>query len=383
MLLFLIACSGDVADTSTEETPDSVDACVSAWADQITAPDEAGPDTQIHGTSVFDGENVWVAWSLPNDFNTFDIWMARYGCDGALQLGPMTVTDGPDNELDPSLAVSGDRLLMAWTSSTTHSSNNLDIRYQVFDLAGAPVSDAGDLQAERAGVVVTGNATLPRVASRADGFVLAGSWGHDDAPAFQAFSVLLDRDGNVIGDAADAELDVEHSQTAVDVAMHGESVVLAWQEDSTSSTSPVSWWSDGGVVAKLGEPAARPTLTVAAEGVWAAWDSDDGTVWLQPPLGEAVALSLPGFSHSPRLSAAGDTVVLLTMSIEDGIYNSLHLSTVDESGVVATLPLDTVGTPSVYGVDVTLIDQSHALVVWQDGENPAFRLRAQWLTLSL
>lgn len=378
MLLLLLACKGSPEDTGAIED-DALSDCLAQWSDQVTEPDLSGPDTQIHGTSAFDGSGVWIAWSRPNDSSTFDIWLTRLSCDGTTDVAPLAVTDSPDNELDPSIVASGDRLLVAWSTST---SGGLGIRHRLYDLTGAPLTEPADLAASRDGVPVTGNASSPRLAALSDGFLLAGFWGHDDATAFQAFSVELDLDGSVRGEAADAELDTDYGQTAVDVAVMDDAAILAWQEDSTTSTAPAAWMAAAGEAATaLGEPGARPAVAATGSGIWSAWDTDSGTVWLRPPSGADLSLDLGGLSHSARLAPRGDGVVALTMTIDDGIYNALHLSTVEADGTIRTVALETVAAPSVYGVDVTMVGEDHAVVVWQEGDSPAFRLRAQWVTL--
>ncbi|MFT5680308.1 MAG: hypothetical protein ACI8RZ_001214 [Myxococcota bacterium] len=379
MLLFLFACNGSPDDTGPIDD-DALSDCLSVWSDQLTEPDIDGPDTQIHGTSAFDGGGVWVAWSRPNDASTFDIWLTRVGCDGTTDIAPIAVTDSADNELDPSIIVSGDRLLVAWSTST---SGGLGIRHRLYDLTGIPLTPTTDLAASRDGVAVTGNASSPRLAALSDGFLLAGFWGHDDAPAFQAFSVELDLDGAIRGEATDGELDADNGQTAVDVAVSGGGdVVLAWQEDSTTSTAPIAYQADAGESATLlGSPGARPAVAIATSGTWSAWDTDDGTVWIRPPSGADFALDLDGFSHSARLAPRSDGVVALTMTVDDGLYNALSLSSITADGTVSTIALDTLAAPAVYGVDVTMVGADHAVVVWQEGDSPAFRLRAQWVTL--
>lgn len=383
MLLLLLACSGAPDDTSTATTDENsaaVQACIDAWSDQLTEPDSEGPDTQIHGTATFDGAQIWVAWSRPNDFNTFDIFLSQLGCDGSVLIDPIAVTQGEDNELDPVLSVSGEHLLIAWTASTQSSS--LAIRYRLYDLSGQPLTEAITLAAERSGEVVTGNATLPRLAALPEGFVLAGSWGHEDAAGFQAFAVELNTDGSLRGEGQDAELDPDFSQTAVDVTVHEGSTVLAWQEDSVTSTAPTAWQASLDTTATaLGEPGARPALLSTAAGLWSAWDTDTGSVWVRLPSGEDIALDLPGFSHSARMAEWRDGAAVVTMSVEDGIYNALNLSTITTDGTVTTTALQTVAAPSVYGVDLTVVGGEKAVVIWQEGASPDFRLRAEWLSL--
>jgi len=383
MFLLLLACSGGPDDTSEAHSGHNSAAaqdCIDAWSDQLTEPDLDGPDTQIHGTATFDGAQIWVAWNRPNDFNTFDVFLSRLGCDGSVEIDPIAVTEGEDNELDPVLAVSGEHLLVAWIAST--QSSGLAIRYRLYDLSGQPTTEVIPLAAERNGTVVTGNATLPRLAALPDGFVLSGSWGHEDATGFQVFAVEINPDGSLRGEGQDAELDTEFSQTAVDVAVHEGATVLAWQEDSVTSTAPTAWQTPlGSTATALGDPGARPALLSTDDGLWSAWDTDTGIVWVRLPSGEDIALDLPSFSHSARMAAWRDGAAVVTMSIEDGIYNALNLSTITTDGVVSTTALQTVAAPSVYGVDLTVVGGEKAVVIWQEGASPDFRLRAEWLSL--
>lgn len=362
--------SGILADTAspTDSTDSAEPPCDLSW-EGVIEPHIDGPDTQIHGTSAFGGEQIWMAWALPNDSSTFDIWMAAMGCGGEVEVAPFAVTDSADNELDPALAISGDRLLLVWSTST---SAGLGLRRQVFTLDGVPAGPALEGDLVRGGEVVTGNATLAQVSATEDGFALAGSWGHDDAAAFQAFWVPLDLDGVQSGEAVDAELDTENGQTYVALSVADGEVTLAWQEDSTTSTQPTAVWTHG----VLATPGARP----AVSGEWAAWDDNVGAVWVHTPAGETLELGLPGFVHSPRL-ADGDPPMLLTTTVDSGIYGTLQLHTLNESGVVETVDLAATASPSAYGVDLTRVDDQNAVVVWQEGENPAFRLYVEWIAL--
>ena len=380
MLLALSLLSACSSPDDTADNISGVEQCLADWSERQSEPALGTPETQIHVTSAFDGEKLWMAWSVPNDWDTFDIRLARMGCGGDVEVEPVTVTADPDNEVDPVLAISGDRLMVAWSAYT--DTGAIEIRYRIYDLDGTSRTEVTPLQASRDGVLVTGNAILPALAAHPDGFVLAGSWGHEDAAAFQAFSVLLDADGVVQGDAIDAELDTEYGQTAVSVTLSGDTPVLAWQEDSTTSTAPAAWQAPAGSAATLlGEPGARPSVMATDAGVWSAWDSNSGEITLRSPDGVDLTLDLPGSAHSPRLAARQDGIALLSMRLVDGIYNALDLTIVTAAGEAQTTALVTERAPSVYPVDLTLIDDTHAIVFWQEGEAPAFFIQAQWLTL--
>jgi hypothetical protein len=354
--------------------------CADVWLDGIIELDPTGPDTQIHGSSTFDGNHLWMAWSRPDSGSLFDIFLASFACDGSVVTSPFEVTQTDDNELDPVLSVSGDRLLVAWLSDNGTGIDNLDIRYRVFTLDGAAVSDSIELSATRNGVAVTGNALYPSLASIDGGWMLAGSWGHADAPGFQAFAVELDLDGVVQGDAQDAELDVTFGQTSTSVAVDAAGVHVVWQEDSVTSMAPSSWATTlGGTPSLLGDPGARPHV---APGPWTVWDTDGTDIVLQAPGGSATSFGLSGFVHSARVVALGGEATVLWMQVASGIQNRVFVAPIGSDGTVgATVSLATDQAPSVYPLDLTMIDSTHAVVVYQDGATPDFRAKAEYITL--
>lgn len=394
------ACGSDPEPTATQPTSTSptggpVDTagpgpttppvdCLAGWADGVTAPDPDGPDTQIHATSIFDGERLWVAWNRPDGGSQFDIWVAAFGCDGAPVVDPVEVTATDDSELDPVLAVSGDRLLVAWSSDNGTAPSNLDIRYRVLGLDGVPLGGVQELAASRDGVAVTGNATQPDAVGVDGGFLLAGAWGHDGSPAFQGFVVSLDLDGTVVGEASDAELDPVYGQTQISVVDGNGTPWLAWQEDSVDSVAPTLVGGPLGSPATVASPGARPDLAWSADGAWVAFDTDaGGEVVVQGPDGSRVTLGSASFVHSPSIVAHDDGAVVLAMELVSGVSNRLRLWSLGRDlAVRSQRTLSTDSAVSVYGVDLTLIDAAHAVVVYQDGVNPAFRAKAEWVTLS-
>ena len=379
MLFFLLACTANTPDSGQDTAIDQHHCAVDGWSDGIREPDADGPDTQIHIEAHFDGQRIWQAWNRPNDNSNFDIWARIVGCDGQPITDPFEVSDSTENELDPVIAFTEGHALIAWIASV---SGGLAVRYRILDTDGVPTTGVFDLQASRNGVPVTGNATLPVVSTVGDHFVMAGSWGHDDATAFQAFTVEIGVDGSILGDATDAELDTENGQTMVDMTVHSDVIHLTWQEDATDTPDPSAWHAPlGDPAVLLGTPGARPALAASTAGVWHAWDDNAGTVYVQSPGGNPVALDLgAGFHHSPRLAVADDTVVALVMEMDSGIYNRLRLVTLDENGVTEDIPLSATAAPSVYEASVVLVDASHAVVAWQEGENPAFRAFTEWVS---
>lgn len=385
-LLSLLMCGGCAGGTGDKDSAaDSgrpvagTAACLEDWSDGVQPIDPDGPDTQIHSAVAFDGDRLWFTWNRPNAAAGFDVWRSITDCAGATVASPFALSDADDVEIDPTLAFSDAGVLVVWTGSTDAG---LDIRSRVLDTDGSPVTEVSPFSATRAGEPVSGNATLPAAVGDGDGFVLAGSWGHPGAPAFQAFVVRLGPDGEPVADAEDVELDPVRGQTYVDVALEGGAPRVVWQEDGTDTVDPVAWSGAPGATATLlAEPGARPAVVVAEAGRWEAWDDNAGQVWLRGPDGASAALDLgDGFHHTPQLAAVGDTIAVLTMEVDSGIYNRLRLSVVSASGAIEDVPLSAAAAPSVYEASLALVDETHAVVAWQEGENPAFRAYAEWVS---
>ena len=384
-VLVSTACAGaDVGGDSGGATDSGggdagLAACLDGWQDGVQPIDPDGPDTQIHSLVAFDGRRLWFAWNRPNAASGFDVWRSITDCGGNVLAAPLALSEADDVEIDPVLGFAEDRALVAWTGSTN---TGLEIRTRMLDADGSPVTEATRFSAARSGMPVEGNSTLPAVVGEGDGFVVAGSWGHTDAPAFQAFVVRMGRDGAPLADAEDVELDTERGQTYVDVALEDGVPRVVWQEDGTDTVAPAAWSATPGAeAALLGEPGARPTVATSSSGVWEAWDDNEGTVWLRGPDGLVQSLDLgDGFHHTPQLAAVGDAVLLLCMEVDSGIYNRLRLARVSDAGVVGDIPLSATAAPSVYEASVALVDDGHAVVAWQEGENPAFRAYAEWVS---
>jgi hypothetical protein len=400
-LCLAAACSGptknDSADdtgeapTTTVSTP-TVDtsvttgsgSCLERFAPGVTEVDPAGPDTQIHAVSLVADDGLWVAYNLVDSGNYFDVWLVKLACDGSPQVGPLQVTDTPTSELDPVLAWSSDRLLVAWSADDTVGPDNLDIGMRLYDADGQPLSDPFLFEGTRAGTPVTGNATLPAVVGVNEGFLLGGSWGHDDSPAFQAFAVPLDLDGQPLDDAIDGQVDDTYGQLYADVAVDEAGAAhLVWQEDSAVSTAPTVVGGGLGSPGLLADPGARPKLAVGPLGVWLAYDTDLGEVVAQAPDGTQARLTSSDVLHSPSMVGVDDGVVVVAMEAIGGIDNRLRMWRIDTDGdVVAQTTLSTSSAVSVYGTDLTRLDDTHFAVAYQDGSNPDFRAKVEWVELA-
>ncbi|MCP4804195.1 MAG: hypothetical protein GY913_14735 [Proteobacteria bacterium] len=344
MWIMLLACTGvDAPDDSNDNGDDGLSSCLSVWSDGVTEPLADGPDTQIHGTSVFDGRHLWMAWNIPNEHSTFDVQLARYTCDGVMDLGPIDVTAREENDVDPALGVVGDEVVVAWTTSV---SSGVHISAAGF-VDGQESRFVDPLQPTADGVLFDTN-SLGAVMS--EGGWLAGSFSNAETTGFQAVRMPIGDWDAAVAPGFDAQV----SQTEVDLV----GAALVWQQDEVGDEASTIW-QEGSM---LGQ-GLRPVWI----GKDVAWDDDAGRILLN---GDVVRDD--GFQHSP----AGSGEALLSMRVDSGIYNDLVFGWLGQD----PFELEASGAPSVYGVDVTQVDADHAVVVWQEGDNPDFRLRAQWIS---
>ena len=238
LVLLLAACSSTSSATSPDAAPlpedGGVDGAVptacAVFPETTFAIDGAGPDSQIHAIGAAGGDRVFVAYNRPKaGAKTFDVYLAALGCDGKPVFEPVRVSEDTDNDVDPSIAVAGSDVLVAWAGDASGMDPNLHLRVRAFDRQG---------QARGAGTVFTGprkglanlknNIWEGSIAPLGDGFAMTGAWGVDEAPAFQTFGARLDRAGAPAGDAFDLGFDAGTTQTLVDLASNGTAAWAAW-----------------------------------------------------------------------------------------------------------------------------------------------------------
>ena len=425
---------GDADDDVGEDVP-SVDvpaveapACDEVWLLETTVP--LLPDTpppQIHPDVAFDGRGLWLAYNRTDAAgNGIDVWALRLGCD----LAPVTPTFpvqalGRGNDTDPHLAVSGDGVLIAW-STDTGGDPNLFVHVRSYDTDGPPRS-AEELALTPAfeGVPRDAGAWLPSATGLPDGgFAVAGSWGVDEAARFQAFVQRLAPDASPVGDFVTPFLEPGVGQLYPAVATSGEGGVrVAWTRQLSSGAEDVvhtgrgdpaspfvpeppapALGEDGTLVHSFGAAysAANPfssalylAVTRSETGVMgsemdvAVREAGDPGA----PAPEPLLLGAPGETdHTPAVAALPDGGVVAWCRTRSGIYNDLLV----QRFVSGADGLEAVGEPRLlnppdedgdhaalclYPPALRLVAPDVAVVVWTEGRNPELRIMGRLLEL--
>jgi len=371
MLILLLACLNSTNKTNdTDSDGPPVPDCDAAAFDGVLPLDPDGPDTQIHIASAFDGERIWMAWNRPSPSGAFQVFVSAMDCDGTVQVAPFRVDTGPENQLDPALAVNGDRVLVAWQSDNSNFPDNLDLRYRVLDrVDGAPVNEVIELAPTRAGQLFTGNLWMASVAADGDGWVLAGTAGVDGG--FRAFLVELDADGMTLGDLIEPLPDPSITQQVPQVVVDSEGTAhLVFL--GSGEVDEAYYSEDGGPAVSMGEGSFP---SIGAQGRFIGF-SRQGAVWFGP-LGSPQAVGPDG--NAVAVGAAGAGGFVGWYKNVSGFANEIKIARFDASGVVgARLDLGT-QTAAPYGWNLTPISESLVFVAWQEGESPAFRTYGKFI----
>lgn len=335
--------------------------CVPAFVDRTRPLDEDGPDTQIHAAVWPTARGVWVVYNRPDPGGGFDVWAARVGCDGRVDIGPFQVNeDAEHNDVDPDVAVSGDRVLFAWATDDGTAPYNLSVRLRVFDTSGEAVGDEWRRPHE-------GNAWMVRAAATADGFAVVGVEGDAELGVFQVFRQALDRDGVPVGEPERFEADPEGQ---VDPAVSPNGEVVAWT---------VGAQAGGRIrVAQGGEVSDAFDFVGASAALGDGWVAATDTERWGPTARRLDAAELlaigngMGTDHTPALATDGDTTVVAYYRVERGIRNELRYHVVGEGN--RTHRIVTHGPVAPYPPAIAAIGDRRFLLAWSEGESPAFRV---------
>lgn len=346
-LLVLAACgsstpAGSPAPAAPEDA--GVDAPAIACDAYPATPlplDAAGPDGQIHVIGAAGGDRVFVAYNRPKgSAKTFDVFLTALRCDGTAAFEPVRVSEDDDNDVDPSIAVQGETVLVSWAGDAAGKDPNLHLRTRLFDRQGGARGAASVFTGPRKGLANTkGNIWQGSVASLGDGFALAGAWGIDEAPAFQTFVSRLDAKGAASGDALDLGLDAGTTQTLVDVASGAANAWAAWLvEPNTAdgkSVATASLGATGGLVrGPTLEDATSPTVAALGSAAWVSAQRGASDVVLQrlDTPGAPIVLAGKGALPALALSANGGAFASYRAA---GAGRTIVVTRVDGGGAVA------------------------------------------------
>ncbi len=235
------------------------------------ALDPGGPDGQLNPAATFDGETVWVAYNRPGPEADFDVWLTAIDCAGNVRP-PVQVNDvQAPNDVEPTVAVSGGRVLVAWTADTPEDGPlNLAVRYRMYDPDGVARGPSLRLPITFEGDTIEANAWMPHVAGDDDGFWLTASRGHPEIGTFQAFVQRLDADGLPVSPQIDVAPTpgVPQWDPGVEIAADG-SVHVAWIDGQLNGAPRMARLPVGGAGFEPAEVVATGTgssISIAADG---------------------------------------------------------------------------------------------------------------------
>ncbi len=382
----LVHCS---SNSSAPVTDAGADAGVcSSFSDAVFAVDPNGPDTQVHAASAFAGGRVFVVYDRPkgSDKTKLDVFLAAFRCDGKPAFAPVRVSDGDGNDVDPSVAVHGDRVVVAWASDSGAAQNNLSLRVRTFDDAGVAIGPSRAYVGPRKGTSNALNAWMAQVAPSASGFALVGAWGVAEAPAFQAFGARLDAQGASLGESIDLGFEATVTETIPDVVTIAGATLAAFQVEpnqGTGSHVDVVRIDDGATTAtKLStlDDAQAPSLAASGASVWlAASRSATSSVLWHVSDGAAKPIDV-GFGAAPSIAAAtnGGAIVATVM---DASHRQLKLARFDDTGALSNEAVIVADVPP-YALRLVTVDPAGVFFLgYQEGASPAFRVKGRFFDL--
>lgn len=382
------------------------------------------PAPLIHPALAFDGHALWLVWNQREPAGSgFDTWAARLACDGSVSVPPFRAHAADDgNDVNPTVAAGADGALVAWATDTG-GAPNLFVRWRVFGLDGAPRGPEQTLVPRPGGEPAAASAWMVQAATvttRAGGWLLAGSWASPAVERFQVFAQGVAADGAPSGPflTAPAEADAGQLEPAVAVAPDG-SAWLAWTREPDQGARRTDVARVAGDPPTIGapEPATPASLTVSSLlPALAAAPTPDGPVWLAytrqtvgvggaerdvvvrradaPPDGPELVAGAPrAEDFAPALAAApdGDGGLLVWFRARSGYAGDVWAQRfrADADGPVADGEPQLLNPPDAegdhdalvpYGAGVVALPDDVWVVVWVEGRNPDFRLRARFLS---
>lgn len=394
-------------EQSEEAYSDDPRACSDLFTpDTIVDLAPAAPDTQIHVSAAFDGRLIWLAFNLPDQANTFDVYGARLMCNGKLAAAPFRVNTTDTNEIDPAVAVSGSRVLYAWQADNGLADRNLNIYTRAYTLGTAVPESENDhvLGLTLGGAAQDVNAWMPQLAALEDGaFLLTGTWADPLGQRWQAFTAHLAADG-VAGDVERAPALADSNHDVPTVAASATTSALAYvtspdegdshvmvatrAHDETSFASATDVWPEAATGA--------PSLSYSPDGTHAyvAFDrvlAAGSETWLMRlnDLGQAthaIRFDTDGaYDHDAVVVATATGGAVLWYRLISGIRQDVYVQAfTDTDGTLAL-----VGTPQKINVNYAVVyaplfisvGDGAFFAAWSEGTSPKFRLKGRFLRL--
>ncbi len=366
-----------------------------------------GPDTQIHAAAAYDGEAVWVAFNAPSEGTSFfGVFVTRLACDGSV-LVPPTEISNPEagNQVDPAIAVSGSKVMVAWQADSGVFPNNMDIPYRVFGREGDDLLDVyGLVEPVITGTADPGTIWMPRAVGMGDGsFALVGSLARDGFNVFQTVLQRIDGDGLLTGGALHLVPDNSAGQVYPAIARASDSeLILLWSHEPAEADAKAVYGLLGGDDQALaavndanpdgpstaGDVAANP-VTGAAFVTYTTQSGSTSDVWLRSIVEPAQAkrsFCTAGKScHTGALALRGEGGVIAWYRNISGLSNDMlaqpfvfaqGMFMVDDAfRQVNELPV------APYAIGMTHVAGPYYFFTWSQGANPKYRVVGKFMKL--
>ena len=347
--------------------------------------DAAGPDGQIHSIAAAAGDRVVVAYNRPKaSAKTFDVFLAAFGCDGTPAFEPVRVSEDDENDVDPSIAVQGETVLVSWAGDATGKDPNLHLRTRLFDRQGVARGAASVFTGPHKAVPNTkGNIWQGSATALGDGFALAGTWGVDEAPAFQTFVSRLDANGKPSGEALDLGFDAGTTQTLVDLAGGGGSAWAAWlvQPNTTDgmSVATASLALTGGVTrGPTLDDATFPSVATQGAAAWVSAQRGASDVVLRrlDAPGAEIVLAGKGALPALALSASGGAFASYRAA---GAGRTIVVTRFDGSGAALGEVDLALGDAAPYPLRLVRMADDVYFLAYQHGKGSALRAKGRFV----
>ncbi|HJL27808.1 MAG TPA: hypothetical protein RMI62_01865, partial [Polyangiaceae bacterium LLY-WYZ-15_(1-7)] len=190
--------------------------------------------TQIHPAVVFDGERLWVTFTAveegEGEGRGFDVFVLSLDCAGEVSAPVQVNAAVEPNDIDGTVAVHGERVLVAWQAD--EGTGTIGTVVRAFDRSLAPIGGDRPLTTTRLGEPVLGTTWMPELHPRGeDGFLLVGSRGVEALSTFQVFLQALDADGEASGETVEPASVEGAAQSTPTMLALGDELHLAWVQE--------------------------------------------------------------------------------------------------------------------------------------------------------
>ena len=373
--------SDETGSTTPEETCDGF---VPGASFEIAADVST---TRIHPHAAGDATGAWFSFVHPEPAGSlFDVSVMHLRCADDIDVPPQLANTEPGNDIDASVAVFDDRVLVVWnTDDGQGGDSNLQIHARIYDDTGTPVAPSQlRVTTSVEGTPITGNHTFGVVTATPGGFAVAGLRAHPDSPAFVAFAQAIDSDGALSGEAFGAPVEggVSHllASSSDGWLAYGRSDADTDQVFVVHPDVEAAAAFDG-VTAGGGQVLARSEGAPIVAGTIGEGNAID--VGLSVGTGPALLLGEPGaIEHSPTVAASPDGALAVVYHRNLGglnnavIFQRLRLEGETLMPDGEAVELDTMSPP--YPPSITWTPGGW-LVTWSRGQSPDFATWGQVL----